>query len=147
MTTMLQPTTTVLLLIDIQGKLAQLMHAKARLFDNLQKLVRGIRVLDIPVLWVEQNPAGLGPTIDEVATLLPDLEPIPKMSFSACGNENFVAALKDAARHQVLVAGIETHICVYQRPWTSSRWATKPTWWPMPYPHGPRKTRTSAWKR
>ncbi|VTR67410.1 Isochorismatase hydrolase [Desulfosarcina cetonica] len=114
MTTMLQPTTTVLLLIDIQGKLAQLMHAKARLFDNLQKLVRGIRVLDIPVLWVEQNPAGLGPTIDEVATLLPDLEPIPKMSFSACGNENFVAALKDAARHQVLVAGIETHICVYQ---------------------------------
>lgn len=111
---MLKTETTVLLLIDIQGKLAQLMHEKALLFDNLQKLVKGIRVLNIPVLWVEQNPTGLGPTIPEITALLTDLQPIAKMSFSACRNDTFVAALEKAHRRQVLVAGIETHICVYQ---------------------------------
>ena len=101
-------------MIDIQGKLAQLVHDKALLFTNLQKLVKGVRVLGLPVLWVEQNPAGLGPTIPEVADLLPDVEPVSKMSFSSCRNDRFLQALKDVNRKQVLVAGIETHICVYQ---------------------------------
>lgn len=111
---MLSIETTTLLLIDIQGKLAGLMHDKALLFNNLQKLVKGIQVLDIPILWVEQNPAGLGPTIPEVAELLPDVEPISKMSFSSCRNDRFLQALKALNRSQVLIAGIETHICVYQ---------------------------------
>lgn len=111
---MLSIETTTLLLIDIQGKLAGLMHDKALLFNNLQKLVKGIQVLDIPILWVEQNPAGLGPTIPEVAELLPDVEPISKMSFSSVRNDRFLQALKALNRSQVLVAGIETHICVYQ---------------------------------
>lgn len=111
---MLKRETTVLLLVDIQGKLAQLMHEKASLFENLQKLVKGIRALEVPVLWVEQNPAGLGPTIPEVADLLPDLRPMAKMSFSACGEPRFVSALAETGRKQVLIAGIETHICVYQ---------------------------------
>ena len=111
---MLERESTALLLVDIQGKLAQLMQDKASLFGNLQKLVKGIRVLEIPILWVEQNPAGLGPTIPEVADLLPDLQPIAKMSFSACGEPRFVAALEKTNRRQVLIAGIETHICVYQ---------------------------------
>lgn len=111
---MLKTDHTVLLLVDIQGKLAQLMHEKELLFENLQKLIKGVRVLGIPVLWVEQNPAGLGPTIPEVAELLPDIQPISKMSFSSCGEPRFVDALKSVNRKQVLVAGIETHICVYQ---------------------------------
>ena len=111
---MLKRENTVLLLIDIQGKLAHLMHAKESLFDSLQKLIKGIQVLDIPILWVEQNPTGLGPTIPEIAALLPDNEPISKMSFSSCREERFLQALKEQNRSQVLVAGIETHICVYQ---------------------------------
>ena len=105
---------TLLLLIDIQGKLAHLMHDKAMLFNNLQKLIKGVQILDVPILWVEQNPAGLGPTIPEVADLLPDVEPVSKMSFSSCRNDRFLQALKALNRNQVLVAGIETHICVYQ---------------------------------
>ncbi len=111
---MLKMENTVLLLVDIQGKLAHLMHEKERLFDNLQKLIKGIRVLGIPVLWVEQNPVGLGPTIPEVADSLPDVTPISKMSFSSCRNDRFLQALKNMDRNQILIAGIETHICVYQ---------------------------------
>ena len=111
---MLKMKSTVLLLVDVQGKLAHMVHEKERLFDNLQKLIKGIQVLGIPVLWVEQNPVGLGPTIPEVADLLPDSTPISKMSFSSCRNHRFLQALKELKRNQVLIAGIETHICVYQ---------------------------------
>ncbi len=111
---MLKMENAVLLLVDVQGKLAHLMHEKERLFDNLQKLIKGIRVLGIPVLWVEQNPVGLGPTIPEVADLLSHVTPISKMSFSSCRNDGFLQAFKNLDRNQVLIAGIETHICVYQ---------------------------------
>ena len=111
---MLTTDTTALLLIDIQGKLARLMHEKEMLFENLQRLVKGIKVLGLPILWVEQNPAGLGPTIPEVADLLPEVRPISKISFSSCGEPRFVESLKATGRKQILVAGIETHICVYQ---------------------------------
>ena len=111
---MLKMENTVLLLVDVQGKLALLMHEKERLFDNLQKLIKGLRVFGIPVLWVEQNPVGLGPTIPEVADSLPHVTPISKMSFSSCRNDRFLQALKNMDRNQILIAGIETHICVYQ---------------------------------
>ena len=111
---MLKIENTILLLIDIQGKLAHMMHEKGALFDNLQKLVKGIQVLGVPVLWLEQNPVGLGPTIPEIADLLADATPIGKMSFSGCRNDGFLEALTALHRQQVLTAGIESHICVYQ---------------------------------
>lgn len=111
---MLRTEDVVLLLVDVQGKLAQLMQEKERLFRNLQTLIKGIQVLEVPILWMEQNPEGLGPTIPEIADLMPDIAPIGKMSFSCCRNEHFVKALSGLNRKEVLIAGIETHICVYQ---------------------------------
>ncbi|MDD2421809.1 MAG: hydrolase [Heliobacteriaceae bacterium] len=111
---MLAKENTVLLIIDVQGRLAQTMDNKQILFDNLQRIIRGTRVLGIPVLWVEQNPAGLGPTIPEVAGLLADNQPIAKYSFSCCGQKEFLARLQPLGRRQILVAGIEAHVCVYQ---------------------------------
>ena len=105
---------TILVVVDVQGKLAQLMHAKQALFENLKSVIRGIRALEIPILWVEQNPTGLGPTVPEIAEVLEGLEPIAKVSFSCWQNEAFARALGDAGRRQVLIAGIEAHICVYQ---------------------------------
>jgi len=105
---------TCLLIVDVQGTLARLVHDKERLFDNLQRLVKGMQALEVPILWVEQNPAGLGPTIPEVAYLLRGIEPIAKMTFSCCRCEAFVQALERLDRRQVVIAGIETHICVYQ---------------------------------
>ena len=90
------------------------MNEKELLFENVQKLIKGIQVLGVPILWVEQNPRGIGPTIPEISALLPDIEPVGKMSFSSCRNDDFMQALKDAGRRQVLICGIETHICVYQ---------------------------------
>ena len=111
---MLKMENAALLIVDIQGNLARLMHGKELLFKNVQKLIKGIQVLRIPILWVEQNPQGLGPTIPEIADILPDIQPISKTSFSSCRNDLFLQALKDLNRKQVLIAGIEAHICVYQ---------------------------------
>jgi len=111
---MLSLDNTVLIIVDVQGKLAQLMHKKEVLFDNLQKIIKGARVLEIPIIHVEQYPEGLGPTIPEVAGLLTDVDTISKLSFSCWGNEQFRARLAGTGRKQVLIAGIETHICVYQ---------------------------------
>ena len=111
---MLTTDNTVFLLVDVQGKLAHSMYAKENLFKNLKKLVKGMRVLEIPILWAEQNPKGLGPTVPEVAELLTDLQAIPKHSFSCYKNDEFKQALEALNRPNILVAGIETHVCVYQ---------------------------------
>ena len=111
---MLKMENAALLIVDIQGNLARLMHGKELLLKNVQKLIKGIQVLGIPILWVEQNPQGLGPTIPEIADILPDIQPISKTSFSSCRNDLFLQALKALNRKQVLIAGIEAHICVYQ---------------------------------
>ncbi|MCB1698260.1 MAG: hydrolase [Halioglobus sp.] len=111
---MLTTDNTVLLVVDVQGKLAQLMPDKETLFANIQRMIRGALALSVPILWVEQNPAKLGPTIVEIAELLPRQEPISKTSFSCAGNAGFIAALEGLRRKQVLVVGIEAHVCVYQ---------------------------------
>ena len=111
---MLQADSAVLLIIDVQEKLFRVMHQKEELVVNLQKLIKGISVLEIPVLVTEQYPQGLGATIPEIAQLLPDIRPIPKVSFSCCGDDTFLQAFKKLRRKQVLIAGIESHICVYQ---------------------------------
>ena len=111
---MLKASDTALAVIDVQGRLATLMHDRDTLYRNLQILVRGARVLELPVLWLEQYPEGLGPTIPEVAELLGGQEPLAKTCFSAWGQPEFVRRLEESGRRQVLVAGIETHICVYQ---------------------------------
>jgi len=103
-----------LLIIDVQGKLAQLMQGKEVLFENLQRMIKGAQILGIPIIWTEQNPRGLGPTIPEVAPLLSNSQPIHKLSFSCCGNEDFMRELRALNRKQILITGIETHICVYQ---------------------------------
>ena len=111
---MLKLDNIVLVIIDVQGKLSQLMYDKEILFDNLVKIIKGAHVLEIPIIWNEQNPQKLGPTISEIKNLLVNLQPIPKISFSCCGNENFMNKLKTENRKQVLIVGIETHVCVYQ---------------------------------
>lgn len=106
---------TVLVIVDVQGKLAQLMADKEELFLNLERLIRGADVLELPILWLEQYPEGLGPTIEPLAKLLaPKRQPIPKVSFSCWGCPAFVEALRATGRRQVLLAGIETHVCIYQ---------------------------------
>lgn len=111
---MLDSHNTVLVLIDVQEKLTSVMHERETLIENLVKLVKGAQLLEIPIIWLEQNPDKMGQTIPELCELLDGQTPITKMSFSCCGADGFKEALKASGRKQVLIAGIETHVCVYQ---------------------------------
>jgi len=103
-----------LVVIDVQGKLAQLMHDKETLFKNIIILIKAAKALDIPIVWCQQVPHALGPTLPAIAELLTGLQPIDKAAFSCCGNDAFNDALNGIDRPQTLLCGIETHVCVYQ---------------------------------
>lgn len=91
---MLNLENTVLVVIDVQGKLATLMHKQKKLYKHLTAITVGAKALELPVIWMEQLPEKLGSTISEIA--------------------EFIAALEDTGRKQALVVAIEAHICVYQ---------------------------------
>ncbi len=103
-----------LAIVDVQGKLAQLMHGRDALFKNIQTLIQAAKILDIPILWCQQVPDALGPTVPEIARLLADIEPINKAAFSCCGADQFIGSLSKSSRNHILLCGIEAHICVYQ---------------------------------
>jgi len=105
---------TVLVVIDIQESLARVMHEKDTLLENLQKTIKGAGILDIPMIVTEQVPEKLGATIPEISPLLDTVSPISKSSFSCCGEDRFMRELNGMKREQILVAGIESHVCVYQ---------------------------------
>ncbi len=105
---------TVLLFIDVQGKLARQMHEKEKLFKNLQALIKGAQILNIPILWTEQTPEKIGKTLPQFVRYLANSKPIRKTSFSCALNQDFREALQGLGRRQILVSGIEAHVCVYQ---------------------------------
>jgi len=105
---------TALVVIDVQGKLAELMHEKEALFANLTRLIKGAQILEMPIVLTEQYPKGLGRTVECLTTLMPEVQPIEKISFSCCANDEFSEKLRELQRKQILICGIETHICVYQ---------------------------------
>ena len=90
------------------------MNNRTELIGELVRLVKGVQLLQVPIIYLEQNPAKMGPTIDELDQLLTNQSPITKMSFSCCGSDKYMQALQASGRKQVILAGIETHVCVYQ---------------------------------
>ncbi|HCY87570.1 MAG TPA: hydrolase [Desulfobacteraceae bacterium] len=105
---------SVMLLVDVQGQLAQLMHEKEALFKSLEAMIQGMKVLGVPIIWLEQIPSKLGPTTDRIAAHMEGVSPIEKFSFSCCGEPEFMKQFEALGRKQVLITGIETHICVFQ---------------------------------
>lgn len=104
----------VLVIIDIQGNLAQAMFDKENLFLNTVKLIKGFKAMSLPMIVTEQIPEKLGPTIPQIARELEGLNFIPKESFSCWDEINFKKQIEALNRKQVVLLGIETHICVYQ---------------------------------
>jgi isochorismate hydrolase len=109
---MLDREKAVLIVVDIQGNLAAAMYEKEFLFENAEKIIRGVQLLGVPVLVTEQ--IKLGPTIPALARYLPGVNPIVKDSFSCCGDERFMRELTALSRGQILMTGIEAHVCAYQ---------------------------------
>ncbi|MGE7090808.1 isochorismatase family protein [Lysinibacillus sp. NPDC048646] len=102
-----------LVVVDVQGKLATIVDDSEVVIQNVAKLVQAMNALEVPILWLEQNPSRLGGTALEIAQHLQG-QPLAKIAFSACQEAAFVDAMKGSGRTQFIVTGIETHICVYQ---------------------------------
>ena len=105
---------TLLLVVDVQGKLAYLMHDKDKLFKNIQGLIQAARILEIPVIYTEQVPEKIGKTIPEIAQFLPNQNPVEKASFSCWAEEALQRKIRSFMKKEIIVCGIETHVCVYQ---------------------------------
>ena len=105
---------TAVVIIDIQGKLAEIMHDSRQLFDKVEILIKGAKLLNIPLIWTEQLPDKLGSTTERLSALLKDQMPIIKSEFSCVKNEAFSDLIKQEQYNHFMVCGIETHVCVYQ---------------------------------
>ncbi len=105
---------TILVIVDIQTKLLNVMFEKERLISSCRKLIQSINLLEIPILVTEQYPRGMGPTDPLILELLRGADVITKMSFSCCGVEDFSQRIKSSGKKQIVVIGIESHICVLQ---------------------------------
>ncbi|MGZ4778387.1 MAG: hydrolase [Thermoanaerobaculia bacterium] len=107
----------LLVVIDVQEKMIPVMSDWPAAEHNLDRLIRGCDVLEMPVLVTEQYVKGLGQTAGAVRRALEETgeySPIEKNCFSATGCAPFMEHLRKTGRRQILVAGVETHVCVYQ---------------------------------
>lgn len=108
---------SVLVIIDIQTHLTAIMPTKvlARLKRNTNLLIKAADILKIPVFATEQYPKGLGPLEPEIVEILPkDTQRFEKTCFSCSGADNFMEQLKISGRKQVILLGLEAHVCVLQ---------------------------------
>ena len=103
-----------LVVVDVQEAFRPAVLDFEQVVGNVSVLVRGAGVLGLPTLVTEQYPKGLGHTVSEVAEHLDQVDPIEKVCFSAVQADGFSRALQDGRRDQVLLCGIETHVCVNQ---------------------------------
>ena len=104
-----------LLLVDVQDRLMPVMHQAERVADNCVTLLKTAETLDLPIIMTEQYPKGLGPTIPELEHKNAMI--FDKLSFSALRDEAIKAHFKtmeDSGFTQVIMAGIEAHVCVLQ---------------------------------
>lgn len=105
---------TVLLIVDIQEKLAAVMKEKDKVVRNNLHLVELAKMIGMPVMVTEQYPKGLGTTVREIREALPFYRPVEKMTFDCCGQPTFLEELKEHNIRNVVLTGMETHICVLQ---------------------------------
>lgn len=114
--TLLHPGGTALVVVDIQEKLVQMVSEEAagQVIGTVRRLIPLMELLEVPVIWTEQYPAGLGPTVPEVAALLEGHPHFEKTAFGCFGAPGFGGWLWEHGVSRLLITGIETHICVMQ---------------------------------
>ncbi|MCA9393128.1 MAG: hydrolase [Candidatus Omnitrophica bacterium] len=106
---------SVLVVVDIQGNLAAAMQDREALFANVIRLIKAAGRLRVPVIVTEQVPEKIGSTVPEIASVFPpDASRIPKESFSCWGCPDFRERLKASLRREVILCGIEAHVCISQ---------------------------------
>ena len=113
--TILDKSKTVLVVIDFQEAFRKAIPDFALVASKISMAVRGFQLLEMPIIITEQYPEGLGKTAEEVLFTLPaEFEFVEKSAFSSCGAESFNEKLKELNAAQVILCGVETHVCVNQ---------------------------------
>ena len=112
--TILEKKTTALLIIDIQERINAVMKFRDRVVKNTVKLINGFKILNVPIFITEQYRKGLGPTDKLILDALGQPEIIEKVNFSCCAVLPLMEQLRANKIQQVVVCGIETHVCVLQ---------------------------------
>lgn len=107
---------SLLVVIDVQERLCAAMNPEvlAQLVRNTGILLDSAQELSVPVIFTEQYVKGLGPTLAELKGKAPAAACHEKLSFSCCGNQDFVRQIRESGRTQIIICGMETHVCVLQ---------------------------------
>ena len=105
---------TGLIIVDAQEKLMGVMGKKERVTDRMLKLLDLARVFQLPVIVTEQNPKHLGPTLQAIREALPGYDPVTKVDFNCCEVQAFNDCLEKMSLQNIILTGVETHICVLQ---------------------------------
>ncbi|MCL2405236.1 MAG: hydrolase [Defluviitaleaceae bacterium] len=109
---MLSTGNTTMLVVDIQTRLLPSIHNHESLTQKTAACISACQLLNVPIIVLQQYTKGLGPTVPALHTALGDYEPVEKITFSACQTVEFVDKLKSHNNKNVIVTGIEAHICV-----------------------------------
>jgi nicotinamidase-related amidase len=110
----LRASESVLVIVDVQERLARVMERRAQVEAAIGVLVRVAGLFDIPIVLTQQYTKGLGPTVEVLAAQLEGIDHVEKVCFSSCGEESFNQILDSLSRRKVILTGMETHICVLQ---------------------------------
>ncbi len=111
----LDPNKTALVVVDVQTAFRAPINDFAPIVERIVIAVRAFQILNLPILITEQYPKGLGRTAQEILDFLPpDYETIEKTAFSACGAPVFTENLRACGATQIVLCGLETHVCVNQ---------------------------------
>jgi len=102
------------LIVDVQDRLLPHMIESDRVCNRISVLIEGLKTLAVPILLTEQYPRGLGQTVAPIRSCLPGVTPIEKITFSCCDEPRFMQLIDAGNRPWIIIAGIESHICVLQ---------------------------------
>jgi nicotinamidase-related amidase len=105
---------SLLVVVDVQEKFRQHIAEFEQMTKNIVRLIDACKILEIPVIATEQYPKGLGATVLEIGRALEGAHAFEKTAFSCCGSDQFIESLRIAGRNQIIVCGIEAHVCVNQ---------------------------------
>lgn len=111
---LIQAEKTFAMIVDIQEKLLPHIENNQELIKNTSILIKGLKLLNIPMILNEQYPKGLGETVKEIAQLVPDLKPFVKTTFSCCANAETKQEIESLHKNNAIVFGTESHVCVMQ---------------------------------
>lgn len=104
----------VLVIVDVQERLAAVMTQREKVVANCLRLIEGSGLLGVPLILTEQYTKGLGPTVSELRERIARYDPVEKITFDCCRESSFITKLAETRKKKVILAGMETHVCVLQ---------------------------------